>query len=119
MGNLKVLQSAYKAGHSTNTVLLKIKTDILNAIKNNEVMCLVLLDLSAAFDTISHQIILNKLKHHFRVDGTVLHWLESYLIGRCQKAALEGKDDVKATSNNMILTPGVPQGLILGPILFT
>ena len=52
-GNLEVLQSAYKAGHSTETALLKVKTDILSAINNNEVVCLVLLDLSAAFDTIS------------------------------------------------------------------
>ena len=55
-GNLEVLQSAYKAGHSTETALLKVKTDILSAINNNEVVCLVLLDLSAAFDMISHQI---------------------------------------------------------------
>ena len=47
MGNLEVLQSAYKAGHSTETALLKVKTDILSAINNNEAVCLVLLDLSA------------------------------------------------------------------------
>ena len=108
-GNLEVLQSAYKVGHSTETALLKVKTDILSAISNNEVVCLVLLDLSAAFDTISHQILLNRLKYCFGVDGTVLNWLESYLTGRCQKVALGGEN----------LTSGVPQGSILGPILFT
>ena len=118
-GNLEVLQSAYKAGHSTETALLKVKTDILSAINNNEVVCLVLLDLSVAFDMISHQILLNRLKYHFGVDGTVLNWLESYLTGRCQKVALEGEDGIKAPSNNMNLTSGVPQGSILGPILFT
>ena len=92
MGNLEVLQSAYKAGHSTETALLKVKADILSAINNNEVVCLVLLDLSAAFDTISHQILLNRLKYHFGVDGTVLNWFESYLTGRCQKVSLEGED---------------------------
>ena len=55
MGNLEVLQSAYKAGQYTKTALLNVKTDILNAINNNEVVCLVLLYLSAAFNTISHQ----------------------------------------------------------------
>ena len=103
-GNLEVLQSAYKAGHSTETALLKVKTYILNAINSNEVMCLVLLDLSAAFNTISHQILLNKLKYCFGVDVTVLNWLESDLTGRCQKVVLEGKDGIKATSNNMTLT---------------
>ena len=49
MDNLVVLQSAYKAGHSTKTAVLKVKTNILNAINNNEVMCLVLLDLSTVF----------------------------------------------------------------------
>ena len=75
-------------------------------------MCLVLLDLSAAVcDIISHQILLYRLKYCFRVDVTVLNWLESYLAGRYQKVVLEGKDGIKATSNNMALTSGVPQGL--------
>ena len=119
MGNLEVLQSAYKAGHSTKTALLKVKTNILNAINNNEVVCLVLLDLSAVLFMISHQILLNRLKYHFRVDGTELNWLESYLTGRCEKVALEGEDGIKATTNNMTLTSGVPKGSILGPIIFT
>ena len=119
MDKSEMLQSAYKAGHSIKTALLKVKTNILNAINNNEVMCLVLLDLSTVFNMISHQILLNRSKYHFRVDGTVLNWLESCLIGRCQKVALEGKGGIKATSDNMTLTSGVPQGLIIGPILFT
>ena len=118
-GNLAVLQSAYKAGHSTETAVLKVKTNILNVVNNNEVMCLVLLDLSTVFDTISYQILLNRLKYHFRVDSTVLNWSESYLTGRCHKVAVEGEDGIKATSNNMTLTSGVPQGSILGPTLFT
>ena len=103
-GNLEVLQSAYKAGHSTETALIKVKTNILSGINKNEAVCLISLDLSAVFDTISQQILLNKLKYCFGVDGTVLNWLESYLTGRCQKVALEGEDGIKATSNNVNLT---------------
>ena len=50
-GNLKPLQSAYRAAHSMETAMLKVKTDLFNAIEDKKVMCLVLLDLSAAFDT--------------------------------------------------------------------
>ena len=119
IGNLEVLQSDYMADHSIKTALLNVKTIILNAINNNEVVCLVLLHLRATFDTISHQILLNILKYCFGVDGTVLNWLESYLTGRCQKVALEDEDGIKATSNNMTLTSGISQGPILGPIIFT
>ena len=58
-GNLEDYQSAYRPGHLTETALLKVKDDILAAKDNQEVMCLVLLDLSAAFDTISHSLLLN------------------------------------------------------------
>ena len=85
IGNLEVLQSDYMADHSIKTALLNVKTIILNAINNNEVVCLVLLHLRATFDTISHQILLNILKYCFGVDGTVLNWLESYLTDRCLK----------------------------------
>ena len=58
-GNLEDYQSAYRQGHLTETALMKVKDDILAAIDNQEVMCLVLLDLSAAFDTVSHLLLLN------------------------------------------------------------
>ena len=57
------LQSAYKANNSTETALLKVREDILQAIDHREVTCLVLLDLSAAFDTVDHQLSLNRHKH--------------------------------------------------------
>ena len=72
------MQSAYRAGHSTETALIKIKADILNAIDNTEVVCLVLLDLSAAFDTVDHQILLERLKIMFGLTGTVINWITSY-----------------------------------------
>ena len=62
------------------TALLQVKTDFLNIIDDKGVMCLVLLDLSAAFDTITHDILLNRLKHCFGVTGKVLDWIRSYLM---------------------------------------
>ena len=60
-GLYPILQSAYRLGHSTETALLKIQNDILSAMDNQRVTLLVLLDLSAAFDTIDHQVLLNRL----------------------------------------------------------
>ena len=69
-GNLEVLQSAYRANNSTGTALLKAKTDIMQVINNQEVVCLVLLDLSFALDTVSHDLLLNHLHHHFGIGRT-------------------------------------------------
>ena len=90
-------QSAYKLGHSTETVLLSIK---------NEVHLSVLLDLSAAFDTIDHNILLGYLKSWFGLGGTVLRWFASYLRNRCQ--AIKIGSTLSELSN---LIYGVPQGL--------
>ena len=78
-GKLEECQSAYRDGHSTETTLLKVKTDFLNIIDDKGVMCLVMLDLSAAFDMVTHDILLNRLKHGFGVTGIVLDWIKSYL----------------------------------------
>ena len=76
-GNLKLYQSAYCENHSMETALLKVKCDILDAIDKKEVLCLVLLDLSAAFDTISCAKLIKCLKYRFRITDTVLNWIES------------------------------------------
>ena len=75
---------------------------------------LVSLDLSAAFDTIDHNILLNRLHHSFGISGSVHQWLESYLVGRTQFVRLGS-----FTSDPVDLTCGVPQGSVLGPLLFT
>ena len=72
-------QSAYHKHHSTESCLLKIKRDILDAIDNQKVTALILLDASAAFDTIHHDILLQRLKTKFGFRGTVLKWMESYI----------------------------------------
>lgn len=112
-------QSAYRVGHSTETALLKVRTDLLECLNNQEVCCLVLLDLSAAFDTVDHALLLNRLKYRFGIDGTALKWLASYLDGRSQSVVIGDIHAHGAHSAPSRLTFGVPQGSVLGPILFT
>ena len=112
-------QSAYHSSHSTETALLKVKTDIIQALDNQEVACLILLDLSAAFDTIDHDILLNRLKSRFAVTGVVLQWLESYLKDKPQVVEIGVPLSGGSRSHFAKLTSGIPQGSVLGPILFT
>ena len=108
------LQSAYTRGHSTETALLKIHNDILIAMDRQHVVLLVLLDLSAAFDTVGHSVLLSRLRNSFGIRDTVLRWFGSYLSDRSQRVSLDGK-----VSDKFQLTHGVPQGSCLGPLLFT
>ena len=92
----------------------------MQAIDDQEVVCLVLLDLSAAFDTVSHALLLNHLYHHFGTGGTVLQWVRSYLYGRTQRVVIDANEDQpQGASNQVTLKQGVPQGSVLGPILFS
>ena len=106
-------QSAYKSHHSTESALLTVTNDILNSMGKGNVTALTLLDLSAAFDTIDHRLLLNRLKEWFGIDGIALDWLADYLTDRCQLINIQGKLSVPLS-----LLYGVPQGSILGPLLF-
>ena len=98
--------------------LLKVKTDLLEAMDNKKVTCLVLLDLSVAFDMVSRDLLLNWLKYTFGFTDTILKWICNYLTCREQCVVIGSSKDA-AMPETATLTLGVPQGSILGPALFT
>ena len=110
---LPSFQSAYRKGHSTETALLKVASDIWDAMDKGMVTLLGLLDLSAAFDTVDHDILVEGLRISYGLDGDVLKWLESFIHGRKQAVTFNG-----TTSTTTDLVFGVPQGSVLGPLLF-
>ena len=112
-GILSVNQSAYKSSHYTETTLLKIQNDISLSMDSGKAVALTLLDLSAAFDTIDHSLLYNCLHYWFGLDGTVLLWIKSYLSNSKHKIKI---GDI--FSEAVILPFSVPQGSILGPVLF-
>ena len=79
------LQSAYRKFHSTETALLKIQNDVLCSMDHGGVTLLVLLDLSGAFDTVDHHLLLSRLETKLGLSGTVLQWFTSYLANRKQQ----------------------------------
>jgi len=107
------LQSAYRAHHSTETAVLKVLSDILLAVDKGDLAALTLLDLSAAFDTVDHSILLHRLETSYGIDGSVLQWFRSYLQDRKQSVRCGS-----TTSAGRIVLSGIPQGSVLGPILF-
>ena len=108
------LQSAYRKGHSTETALVKVHNDILMNLDSNRGVVLFLLDLSAAFDTIDHSQMIQRLENRIGIKATALEWFSSYLEGRTQAVYIEGH-----TSESISLHFGVPQGSILGPIEYS
>ena len=106
-------QSSYRANFSTETLLVKLVDDILNGMESQEVTALVALDLSAALDTVDHDLLLVILRSHFGVDGTPLDWIKSYLDHRSFQVQVG-----TALSQAIEVPYAVPQGSLLGPVLF-
>ena len=106
-------QSAYRKSQSTETALLRVQNDILTALDKNEAAVLVLLGLSAVFDTVDHNMLLGRLSE-FGITGTVWNWFKSYLSPRSQKVHV-----MNACLDPTFLKFRVPQGSVFGPVLFT
>ena len=85
---LERYQSAYKSHHSTETALVLIQNDVLGGLDRWYGEILVLLDMSAAFDTVNHEILLSRLEHRYGMAGSVLTWMRSYITDRSQCVCL-------------------------------
>ena len=96
-------QSAYKPLHSTETALLKIHNDICMNMDSGKATALVLLDLSAAFDTLDHSSIIEPLSGLYGISGTALNWVRSYLSSRVQKVKL--LDKLRNRSRLIMVSP--------------
>ena len=105
-------QFGFRPMHSTDMALIELVDNITNAFSNNLCAIGVFIDLSKAFDTINHNILLAKLEH-YGIRGIPLQWIADYLSNRYQYTSIGNCD-----SNRLHIQHGVPQGSILGPLLF-
>jgi hypothetical protein len=106
-------QSAYRRHYSTETAVLRVHNDLVRAADNGQVTALVLLDLSAAFDTVDHGHLLTVLDRRFGVNGSAHGWFQDYLTNRSQVVRTVSGESPMST-----IDCGVPQGSVLGPLLF-
>ena len=106
------MQFAYRKGMSTVDAMLNLHDNWMNNIDENKVNVIMMIDLSSAFDKIKHSILLDKMEV-YGLDKNVTNWMKSYLSYRTQYVQIEEKE-----SNMNWMKHGVPQGSILGPLLY-
>ncbi len=107
-------QSGFRPRHSTETALVQITNDFLLASDQGCISLLVLLDLSAAFDTIDHDILIDRLQNYTGIQAQALRWFRSYLSDRYHFVYLN-----REASQLSPVKYGVPQGSVLSPLLFS
>ena len=105
-------QFGFRKKHSIQLARTVLMDKLIKSIENGDHVIGVFLDFSKAFDTVDHSILLNEL-HHYGIRGSVLDWFKSYLSNRQQIVIYNG-----VSSGTKVLKCGVPQGSILGPLLF-
>jgi hypothetical protein len=110
---LPVVQSGFRSGHSSETAILRVLSDLLAAVDRGDFAVLTLLDLSTAFNTVDHGILLERLRVSFGFTDSALAWVTSYLSGRTE--CVRRRDNCSSTTT---LDCGVPQGSVLGPVFF-
>ena len=106
------LQFGFRQKHSTTHALIEITENIRKALDNKKFACGIFIDLQKAFDTVNHKILTSKL-NHYGIRGTANEWFKSYLNNRSQYVSIQGFD-----SDIETIKHGVPQGSVLGPLLF-
>ena len=108
------LQSAYKSSHSTETAIIKITNGIITSIDRGQCTILASLDLSAAFDTVDHDIFLKRIHSVYGICGIALSWFKMFLQNRQYKVCINS-----SFSQQHTLKYGVPQGSVLGATMYT
>jgi len=106
------VQHSFRQGRSCESQLLLTVQDIASVLNNGKQMDAIALDFTKAFDKVSHKYLHHRL-HYYGIRGPVLDWIDDFLANRTQKVILDG-----CSSNTLPVTSGVPQGTVLGPLLF-
>ena len=106
------LQSGFRSGHSTETAILRVLSDLYSSIDQGQVALLALLDVSAAFDTVDHDILLERLSKSFGITGSAHHWIRSFPTSRTQTVHVGTSISTAAP-----VRWGVSKGSVLGSLL--